>query len=464
MTELPEKLKIFIYRPKPARQTIWTEWLFKTEPLELEYLYTVLKDYADITLIDGQVKNYNLLKLIPRQHPDVILITSLITNMSTVLKMAKQIKNLDDPPLIFVGGPHAEVVPEHFFTPHIDGVFFNNQLEAIQKVIKCILQGKSFFDVLGTAFLVEGKFIVNKPEKVDYENYPIPERPLLKKFKGEYNILYFRDCATLKTSFGCPEKCTFCFCRKMNLMKYSLRPLDLVIKEIETIQNENIFIVDDNFLLSPKRLKEFCKEINKRNIHKKFIVYSTARFITQHPELMEELKNSGLSAVIVGIEFITNDALMAVNKGSLAAENEESIEICRKLDIEYIGLFMLSPEWKASKFKDVADFVKKRKIYFATFATFTKLPGTDLWTDKDEKTIDTDKWWRYDLLRLHQTPRYMSKMKYYLLLNNLYLKLVLKPDTFFYLKKRAGLWGTIRIIYFGVNSVFNFLFKLLIWP
>lgn len=125
---------------------------------------------------------------------------------------------------------------------------------------------------------------------------------------------------------------------------------------------------------------------------------------------------------------------------------------------------MLSSEWKASKFKDVADFVKKRKIYFATFATFTKLPGTDLWTNQDEKTIDTDKWWRYDLLRLHQTPKYMSKMKYYLLLNNLYLKLVLKPDTFFYLKKRAGLWGTVKIIYFGVNSVFNFLFKLLIWP
>lgn len=464
MVDQSEKLSILIYRPKPARQTIWANWLFKCEPLEVEYLYTVLKDLADITLIDGQVHHPNLLREVARRRPDLLLLTSMITNVNTVLELAARAKRQEKPPLVFVGGPHAEVLPQHFFSPDIDGVFFSNQLVAIQMVVRAIRAGKSYHDTPGAAFPIDGVFRVNRPESVDFANFPIPDRPLLRKNKGKYNLFYFEDCASMKTSFGCPEKCTFCFCRKMNLETYNRRPLSDVIREIESIPNENIFIVDDNFLLSPAWLSAFCTEIRKHGIRKRFIAYATARFIARHPELMKELKEAGLSAVLVGMEFIRDDALAAVHKGSDFSENEACVDVCQALNIELIGLFMLDPAWPASEFRRLAQYVRRRKIYLATFATLTTLPGTDLWTQQDEQAVDPAKWWRYDFLRLHEAPRYMSRMRYYLWLTYLYWRLAFRTDGFTYFRKRAGVWNTLRMTFYGVISIVDFLIKVILWP
>jgi radical SAM superfamily enzyme YgiQ (UPF0313 family) len=464
MEKRPKRLKIFIYRPLPARQTIWANWLFKCEPLEIEYLYTVLKDCGDIHLLDGQVTPCDLPGEVEKHRPELLLITALITNVNDMLKLSAKIKKRENPPLIFVGGPHAEVMPQHFFSPHIDGVFFNNQLVAIQKVVRAIQQGLSYQHVAGAAFPDRGTFQMNQPERVDYVSYPIPERPLLQQNKGQYNLFYFDDCASIKTSFGCPEHCTFCFCRKMNLGKYARRPMAEVIREMESFPNKNIFIVDDNFLLSIKRLKAFCKAIKERGLKKQFIIYGTARFIAEHPAIMAELKEAGLRAILVGLEFIDDTALKAVHKGSQLEHNERCIEVCHELDIELIGLFMLDPDWTKQEFRQLANYVKEKRIYLATFATLTTLPGTDLWEENNLAPADIGKLWRFDFLRLHQAPKHMSQFQYYLWMAYLYLKLIFRPDGFRYFIRRAGLKTTLRMFAYGIISIFDFLLKIRLWP
>ena len=458
------RLKIVIYRPKPAFRTIWANWLFKCEPLELEYLYTILNELADITLIDGQISKKNPIKEVRNQKADIFLATSLITNINDVLILAEKIKLLKNPPLVFVGGPHAEVVPEHFYNTNIDGVFFNNQLEGIKTVVSSILENRAYQKTPGAAFPGKEGFESNEICQVDYEHFPIPERPLLKKYKGKYNLFYFDDCASIKTSFGCPEKCTFCFCRKMNLGKYKRRPLQSVIDEIETIQNKNVFIVDDNFLLSSDYLSFFCDAIERKQIKKKFIVYATAHFIAKNPILMKRLSNSGLTAVLVGFEFLNDEDLIAYNKGSVSHENKATIKICKKLDIELIALFMINPTWSKDKFKELAKFVNRHQIYLATFATLTTLPGTELWKNVIRNVNNVEKWWRYDLLRLHEQPQHMSRMSYYFWLIYLYLKLAYRRDALKHFYKKAGFASTLKMIFNVHFSMTDFLIKISIWP
>ncbi|MBK7523169.1 MAG: radical SAM protein [Saprospiraceae bacterium] len=430
----------------------------------MEYLYTVLKDHAIITLIDGQVRSCDPVKEVMRLKPDLVLITSLITNVNMVLKMAAGIKKLKSPPKIFIGGPHAEVLPQHFFTPEIDGVFYNNQLHAIEQVVKAIRSGEEYYHIAGTAFQKNGHFMINRPDKVNFNDFPIPERPLLRKYKNKYNLFYFNDCASIKTSFGCPEKCTFCFCRKMNQEEYGRRPLASVLQEIESIPNKNVFIVDDNFLLSPTYLEAFCESIKEKKITKQFIVYGTSRFIANHPELMKKLREAGLLAILVGLEFISDEALNAVHKGSDYADNETCIRVCQELDIELIGLFMLDPNWPASEFKKLMNYIHNRKIYLATFATLTVLPGTDLWEIKEKGNPDINNLWRYDFLRLHESPRYMSRYQYYFWMMYLYFRLIFRLNGFTYFKQRTGLWNTLKMSINGITSVFNFIIKIIIWP
>ena len=452
------------YRPRPAPQGIWASWLFRCEPLELEYLYTVLKAHADITLLDGQIKNYKLAREVARRRPDLLLLTSLITNVNTVLQLAAEVKRLDPSPMVFIGGPHAEVLPQHFFTPDVDGVFISNQLVAIEAVVKAVAAGQPYRDQPGAAFPVEGTFRINTLQRADPADFPIPERPLLRAHRGKYNLFYYDDCASLKTSLGCPERCNFCFCRKMNLGAYGRRPVESVLRELESIPNQNVFIVDDNFLLSPEWLRAFCRGIKARSIRKRLLVYGTSRFVGDHPELMNELRDAGLSAILVGLEFISDDALAAVRKASSAADNEECIRVCRALDIELIALFMLDPDQPPSEYRTLADFVRKRRVHLATYATLTTFPGTDLWAEQGKGAVRIEELWRYDLLRLHSAPRHMSRLGYYRWMIYLYLRPMLGVEWWLYLSRRAGVRTTTRMAASGVISLCGFLRKVIVWP
>ena len=108
-------LKILVVKPRLALQTIRLNRFIRCEPLELEYLYTVLQDH-DVYLLDGIVDRRNPVRLASKLKSQIVLFTSLITTVSDVLDTASHLKKLPDPPKIFVGGPHAEVLPGDFFS------------------------------------------------------------------------------------------------------------------------------------------------------------------------------------------------------------------------------------------------------------------------------------------------------------------------------------------------------------
>ena len=44
--------------------------------------------------------------------------------------------------------------------------------------------------------------------------------------------------------------------------------MENTLDELQSIEEENVFIVDDNFLVSRKRIIDFCDGLDKRNIKK----------------------------------------------------------------------------------------------------------------------------------------------------------------------------------------------------
>ena len=96
-----DRLRILACKPGLAIQTIKLNRFIRCEPLELEYLYTVLEDH-DIYLLDGIVDSRDPVKLASKLQSQIVLFTSLITNVSNVLEFAKRMKALANPPLIFI--------------------------------------------------------------------------------------------------------------------------------------------------------------------------------------------------------------------------------------------------------------------------------------------------------------------------------------------------------------------------
>lgn len=456
------RLKILVCKPRLAIQTIKFNRFIRCEPLELEYLYTVLQNH-DIYLLDGIVDRRNPVRLASRLRSQIVLFTSLITNVSDVLNTAARLKNLPDPPRIFVGGPHAEVVPEDFFDKNIDGVFFANQLEGIVSVLDRILQNKSYSDVPGGAFPVNGRFVCNPSPPLDPAKLPQAKHFLLEQFPNRYKIIHYKPCAAIKTSFGCTGRCTFCFCTEMHGGTYGARPIKDVINEIEEIAVKNIFILDDNFLFSRKRLLEFCELIKERRLKKEFIAIGNADFVAQNPDVMSKLREAGVKALMVGFEFVTDRELNAINKDASIIDNNRTLEICQDLDIDLFALFIINPDWHHADFRKLARYLRDHFIPFALFSTLTVFPGTKLARLNPNSLEDQTNWWRYDLLRLHQKPRYMSSFMFYLWLFYLYM---IPGKRFATLQKYRQRYGLLGLVEHSITSFFTgleYLIKLLIW-
>jgi radical SAM superfamily enzyme YgiQ (UPF0313 family) len=456
------RLRILVCKPRLAIQTIRLNRFIRCEPLEMEYLYTVLQHH-DLTLLDGIVDRRDPVRLVSKLNIQVVLFTSLITTVSDVLKTASRLKKLENPPLIFVGGPDAEVVPAHFYSKDIDGVFFANQLEGITRVIERIIHNMPYHDVPGGAFRLNGSFISNSSPPVDPCKIPRVKHYLLEQAPHRYRIIYYKPCAAIKTAFGCSGRCTFCFCTEMNGGTYAARPIQDVVDEIEEIPVQHIIILDDNFFTSRKRMLDFCELIQKRKIKKEFIAIGNAHFIVQNPDVMVELRNAGVKAVMVGFEFVTDEELAAMDKDSSLDDNNRTIDICRELDIDLFALFIVNPDWRHADFRRLAGYLKKNKIPFALFSTLTVFPGTRLARMNHGTMTDMSRSWRFDLLRLHQKPAHMRVFMYYFWLFYLYMIPGMQFTSIRKFRQRYGVSGIIRHTVTGFFMGWEYLIKLLIW-
>ena len=447
---------MLVVKPRPPRQNIRFDRLINSEPLELEYLATVL-DRHEVRLLNG-VTDRRAPEAVARAfRPQVVLFTAYVTDIPAVLAAAQRLKRLPDAPLVFVGGVYAEVAPAHFYADGIDGVFFAGQLAGIAAALDRLARGEEFRDVPGASFRHGDGFRANPCADAGIHTLPTPRRVLLEQQPRAFRYLHYRNCASVKTSFGCPGRCTFCFCRRMNGGRYTARPLAEVLDEIEALPTDTVFLVDDNFLVETERLQEFCDGVQARGLRKRFIAYGTAHFIARHPEVMRRLREAGLRGLIVGFEFVTDAALAGVGKAGSAADNDATVAICRELEIDLFALFIVDPQWRAAEFRQLAAYCASREVCFATFATLTRFP------DSGCEPTGRERWWRYDLLRLHEEPAHMSRRRYYLWLYYLYLLPGLHPASVRRLLRRCGVGGTLRLLAAGAVTGLEYLVKLLLW-
>ena len=462
MSSPQRQLRILVCKPRLAIQTIRLNRFIRCEPLELEYLYTVLQHH-DPFMLDGIVDRRDPVRLAFTLRSEIVLFTSLITTVSDVLSMAARLKRLPDPPRIFVGGPHAEVVPEDFFSKDVDGVFFSNQLEGIVAVTDRILNGQPYDDIPGAAFPANGSFIRNPSPPFEPARLPHVRHFLLEQFPDRYRIIHYKPCAAIKTSYGCTGRCTFCFCKSMNGGRYGARPVKDVVDEIEEISVRHIFILDDNFLHNRQRLQDFCEFIRQKELDKEFIAVGNAEFVAGNPDVMSELREAGLKALLVGFEFVTNEELNAVKKNASLEDNEQTIEICRELDIDLFALFIIDPEWHHADFRRLAKYLRDHYIPFALFSTLTVFPGTELAKLRPDLIMKKTPGWRYDLLRLHQKPRHMLRFQFYLWLFYLYMIPGKKFATLQKFKQRYGVAGILHHSLKSLYTGLEYLIKLVIW-
>ncbi len=394
-----------------------------TEPLELEYLASVLDNLSlQYRIYDSIIEDDRFEDVFEKYAPEVLILSGYVTAVDKIIEWSKYTKRNNENIKVIVGGVHAEVNYRDFFCDTIDYIIHSDGINTLEELFKSNFNTEKINYIDGIAFQHHGQWRVNNKVQTFIENMPLPNRSYFSTHKYKTKYLLYSPVAIIKTSLSCPYSCNFCYCKKLNMGSYSVRTIESVIEEIKKIESEYIWIVDDSFLINRERILRFIHEIEKNNINKKFIAYSRVDFIAKNEDIISKLSDIGFIELIVGMEAIEDRKLEDFNKNSLVNENIRTIEILNKYNINLTALFIVNIDFKLKDFINMRKWIRKMKLKSYTASIFTPMKGTEIYKKYEDKIINKE-YSKLDFLHLTMKPLYMSRASFYFQFYLIYIQL-----------------------------------------
>jgi radical SAM superfamily enzyme YgiQ (UPF0313 family) len=419
-------MRILFVRPPVPPHTIGLKHIMICEPLELEYAAAGLEGH-DLQIMDLIIeKGFN--KRLESFKPDIVATSCYITGVNEVIKICRQTKLWNLNCYTIVGGVQASQVPEDFADASIDCIVKGDGTTMMPEIIEALENGRNIRNISGLAFpvgpgeveLSHGKNYMPKADEL-----PFPRRDLVAHLRHRYYYLQHQPVATMKTTWGCWYKCNFCYTWRITEGTPYSRSPESIVKELGQIESEDVYIVDDIFLINKSRLRKLADLLKEKNIRKKFLVYARADFISENEDVIAEWAEIGLHAVFIGLEAATNNELDSMNKESSVDYNRKAIEVLRKHKVDTYGSLIPNPEYSDDDWKRLWDFIEETGLYYVNISPLTPQPGTVIWNlYKDKVTIPREAHGLWDFSHV-LLPTQMPLKKYYRHLLKLYAKTIL---------------------------------------
>jgi radical SAM superfamily enzyme YgiQ (UPF0313 family) len=391
------------------------------EPLELEYVAALLHDH-EVQILD-LILEKNFEKRLREFSPHIVGTSSYITGVNEVKKLCRLTKRWDMSCTTVVGGVHAAKSPEDFADPAIDCIALGDGTVTMPAIVAAVESRGSISDVPGLAIPV-GERTVARTRTIEYmphpDSLPFPRRDLVEHLKDQYFYLFHQPVATMKTTWGCWYKCNFCCTWEItDGIAYS-RSAESIVEELKQIEAEDVYIVDDIFLIKPSRLNKIAELIRANNIEKKFLVYGRADFIAQNEEIIAEWSELGLSAVLIGLEAATDRELDSMNKETTVDMNGRAIKVLRRNGVDVYGSLIPDPSYSHEDWESLFEFIIDNDLYYLNISPLTPLPGTAVFEKFESSlTVPRNAHGLWDLSHV-VLPTKMPLKKYYRALLNTY--------------------------------------------
>ncbi|MFH1776198.1 MAG: DUF4070 domain-containing protein, partial [Candidatus Omnitrophota bacterium] len=195
--------------------------------------------------------------------------------------------------------------------------------------------------------------------------------------------------ASVQYSRGCPYECEFCAVIATDGHVPRTKSSEQFLNELQMLYAQgwrgHVFIVDDNFNMNKKKLKEelfpaLISWVKKHNYPFFFFTQTTIE-LADDDELMRLMLEAGFYSVLVGIETINDESLKECRKfhnrnRDLAAD----IKKIQRQGLIVKGTFMLGFDRDdPSVFQKIIDFVQETRIVFMFPFLLRAVQGTKLY-------------------------------------------------------------------------------------
>jgi len=390
-------------------------------PHGLEYIAAHIQDIADVRIIDNRF--FNLKKItdeIKRFKPDYVGIScNYSMQIYHVNKIAKISK--DNGAKTVVGGWHPTLIPEETLSfPWIDIIAHSEGELTFREMI----QKDSPKGVKGLWYKENGKIIRNPfRELMDLNQIRYPARNIRdKKIKSRYHF-FGMAFESMETSRGCPFRCKFCCIHNFYRHTYRCRSIPHIMGELRQIKNKcnQVYIIDDNFMVNPKHISGLCDAIIKEKLNMFFNTTARVDMVSKHPEIFEKMAKAGFIFLFLGIEAYSNRTLQNLKKQFKFREIKNAIKILHDLGYMIQGNVILGANFDDTEqdLQSTIEITKSLDLDFPTFSLLTPYPGTELMEEVMSKNLLLKKDWRdfnwftptirYQNLTSEQLTEYINK-------------------------------------------------------
>lgn len=374
-------MKILLVYPNRPREIIGFGDLGAiAEPLALEYLSAGARaDGHEVQILDLRLHPHDLRSSLLVFQPDVVGVTGYSMHVLRMLEICRSVKAELPACSTVCGGHHATLMPEDFCEPEVDLVVQGEGVGPLRRILAHLAQGRPARELALPGVWVrreDGHRSGGAPAAFSIDEVPPPDREVTRADRGSYFIDWMQPIALLRTSVGCPYRCSFCSLWKVMDGRYHTREVERVVDEIASVPERYIFFVDDEPFVNPRRMALLAQAIRERGVDKEYFAYCRIDSFVRDRALMKAWREVGLRRVFFGIEAVGDQELLDFNKRQKTQQVVEALNAAKQLDISVLANFIVNPSATPSDFARLVRFIEDNQIDYPTFTILTPLPGT----------------------------------------------------------------------------------------
>lgn len=227
-----------------------------------------------------------------------------------------------------------------------------------------------------------------KQEKpVDPNLIPSPRRDIVKRYL---------PVARIQASRGCPYGCKFCAISNVEGTYLRKRPIENVIKEIQSIPQKFLIFADASLTIDLEYTKELFRDMI--GLKKKFSCCGNVDVLASDEELLRLAKEAGCVAWYVGFETFCQKTLDSIGKITNKVKDYKfAVEKIHAYKMAVVGSFIFGfDEETLESFDTTLKSMHDLKIEVAEFGILTPFPVTPLFDQLErEGRISTKDWSKY---------------------------------------------------------------------
>ncbi len=219
------------------------------------------------------------------------------------------------------------------------------------------------------------------------------------------------DFLPVQAGRGCPNVCSFCSVACLYEGHYIKKPLEEVVRDIKQIKElgfKKFLLLDDNIFSDREYLMKLLKEI--KFLKMEWMSQCDIR-IGKENDLLKVLSDSGCTALSFGLESISKESLIGMNKAwANPDEYSKLIANIQSHGIDVSTEMVVGGEGDTlESIRDTKDFIEKNKISVPRFYILTPIPGTKFFKDmvRDNRLVK-DNIYSFDGTEAVHLPKNMT--------------------------------------------------------